>query len=232
MRMLSLVVLVGLSIASFTIRRRLPPVAAKREIPFISLKPLKSPAFSMYCLALLFQIIGFYTFITYVASTAVTKGAVSLQFGYLSIAILNATTGVGRVVANMVAHKFGAFNIIIPSLALSGAILCGGWPAVENEIALVAVTVTYALCAAPHNALASRTIWVFADSGDVSLRIGLFNIFAAIAGLIGAPTAGEVNKGVGIQAMGEYAGGCGIVASVLLFGSRYLLLGKKLRGKI
>ncbi|KAL0565984.1 hypothetical protein V5O48_016037, partial [Marasmius crinis-equi] len=104
MRVLGLIGFVGLMIANLTIRRRLPPV--KRESPFLSLRPLKSPAFALYCLALLFQIIGFYTFTTYVASTAVTTGVASLEFGYFLVAILNATTGLGRVVSNRIAPKY------------------------------------------------------------------------------------------------------------------------------
>ncbi|KAF9258501.1 MFS general substrate transporter [Marasmius fiardii PR-910] len=209
MRILSLVCGVGLLIASFAIQRRLPPVERRERGRFINqLRPLKSPAFSMYCLGLLFQVVGFYTFMTYVSSTAVTKGSISPQFGYFLIAVLNGTTGLGRVVANGVVRRFGAFNIIIPTLAISGAFLVGGWPVVDDKVGLVVLTVAYALCAAPHNALASRTISVFStsDSGDVSLRIGLFNVFAAVAGLVGPPTAGEVYMEGGMRALGGYAG--------------------------
>ncbi|KAJ8095748.1 hypothetical protein PM082_022855 [Marasmius tenuissimus] len=230
MRILGWIGFVALAITNITVRRRIKP--AKRETPYVSLKPLKKPAFALYCMALIFQIIGFYTFTTFVASTAVTKGVASPEFGYFLIAVMNATIGLGRVASRWVAPKYGPFNVIITSLAMSGVILVCGWTMVETEAELLTFTVAYALCAAPHNALAYESIYLVGGTGDMSLRIGLFNLFASIAGLVGPPTSGEINLNVGMRAMAGYAGGCALMASLLLFWSRYLILGKKVRGRI
>ncbi|KAK1216430.1 hypothetical protein PQX77_020950 [Marasmius sp. AFHP31] len=209
MRILGWVGFVGLAITNITVRRRLKPV--KRETPFVSFKPLKKPAFALYCMALIFQIIGFYT-----SSTAVTKGVASPEFGYFLIAVMNATTGLGRVASHWVAPRYGPFNVIIPSLAMSGVILVCGWTMVETEAELLTFTVAYALCAAPHNALAAESIYLFGGTGDLGLRIGLFNLFASIAGLVGPPTSGEINLNVGMRAMAGWMWIDGIAVVVLV----------------
>ncbi|KAL0060560.1 hypothetical protein AAF712_012648 [Marasmius tenuissimus] len=234
-----------------TVRRR-NKNTVKGKTPFFSLKPLRNLAFGLYCLAYALHIIGFFTFATYVSSTAVVRGVTSPEFGYFLIGVLNAVTGLGRIPARWTASKCGSLNVTIPSLAISGTILAGGWTATKNNAGLVMFTIAYGLCAAPFSVLATDSTHLFdvpknkvdpkdesdpggtSDTSHVGLRISLLNLFASIGGLVGPLTSGEVNLDVGIRAMAGYAGGCALLASLLLLGTVYMLtdrrLGRELEG--
>ncbi|KAK1216425.1 hypothetical protein PQX77_020945 [Marasmius sp. AFHP31] len=223
MRILGWISFITLAMANITTRRGTKNTF-KGKTPFFSFKPLRHLAFVLYCLAYAVYIIGFFTFATYVSSTAVVRGVISPEFGYFLIGVLNATTGLGRIPARWASSRYGPLNVIIPSLAISGAILAGGWTAVKNDAGLVVFTIAYGLCSAPHSALAADSIHLFnvpkgnvdsKDEGDLDstsdtslagLRISLLNLFASIGGLVGPLTSGEVNLDVGMRAMAGYAG--------------------------
>ncbi|KAJ8095753.1 hypothetical protein PM082_022860 [Marasmius tenuissimus] len=251
MRILGWIGFVTLAVTNITVKRR-DKNTVKGKNPFFSLKLLGNLAFGSYCLAYALHIIGFFTFATYVSSTAVIRGVTSPEFGYFLIGVLNAATGLGRIPARWAASRYGPLNVTIPSLAISGAILAGGWTATKNNAGLVMFTIAYGPCAAPFSALATDSTHIFdvqknkvdpkdesdpggtSDTSHVGLRISLLNLFASIGGLVGPLTSGEVNLDVGMRAMAGYAGGCALLASLLLLGTVYLLtdrrLGRELEG--
>ncbi|KAK7039111.1 hypothetical protein VNI00_010296 [Paramarasmius palmivorus] len=202
MRVFALIELVTLSFANIIIRRRLPPTYPQG--PLIGIKPLKSLQFVAYCLATLLVYVGLYTFMTYIAATAVSKG-IPESASYNLVAIMNGSSGVGRIAAGVIATYIGPINHMIPSTFIAGiVILC--WPTVETQPAFIAIAIVFGFSAGSYAALLWQPIIDLGDKDELSRRVGLLMLFLACAGLFGPPTSGEVNKAAGIRAMGIYAG--------------------------
>ncbi|KAF5387456.1 hypothetical protein D9757_007767 [Collybiopsis confluens] len=177
----------GTVIPIAALKRRLPPSPRSNGIFNLEMfKSFKSPAFTIYCLSSFFIYLGFYT-----------------------LAIANASSGVGRVLAGWCGDKFGAMNILVPFTTLAGAMTCV-WPFMQSKGGLIAVVVLYGLSSGSYGALVSVPVIETLEQGDtgrdLGRRLGLAGTFLASGGLLGPPLSGLVLKARGIQAMGIYAG--------------------------
>ncbi|EEB93785.1 hypothetical protein MPER_07517 [Moniliophthora perniciosa FA553] len=103
-RVIGFIALTCLLLANLTIRRRLPPTYPKG--PLLSVKPLKSIPFVTYCIATLLVYFGLYTFMTYVASTAVLNSVPEI-FSFNLVAIMNGSSGIGRLAAGIIGNRIG-----------------------------------------------------------------------------------------------------------------------------
>ncbi|KAF5367908.1 hypothetical protein D9757_011252 [Collybiopsis confluens] len=141
-RIIGFILLVGLAVANLALKRRLPPSPRSNGIFNLEMfKSFKSPAFTIYCLSSFFIYLGFYTLLTYVSVTATSIG-ISESFSFYLVAIANASSGVGRVLAGWCGDKFGAMNILVPFTTLAGAMTCV-WPFMQSKGGLIAVVVLY-----------------------------------------------------------------------------------------
>ncbi|KAG7087559.1 hypothetical protein E1B28_013514 [Marasmius oreades] len=227
MRVLGFIILTSLTVAVLTVRRRIPP--SHPSGPLLGLKPLKTPAFVIWCVATLFVYLGNYTFLAYVASTAVSKGF-SRDFSFTLVAIVNGSSGLGRVSAGIIADYIGSMNHMIPATAITAATVLA-WPAARTQSSLVATSALYGLSAGSYGALLWHPILDLGDPEEMSRRIAILMLSLACAGLVGPPMSGEVNSAAGMQAMGFFAGGCMLTGVLIACFGRYLLL-KKTWGKI
>ncbi|KAK7039083.1 hypothetical protein VNI00_010247 [Paramarasmius palmivorus] len=227
MRVFALIELVALSITNISIRRRLPPTYP--EGPLLGIKPLKSLPFAVYCAATFFVFVGFYTFTTYIASTAVSKG-ISETFSYNLVAILNGSSGISRIAAGVVASYTGPMNHMIPFTIVAGiVILC--WPAVETQSAFIAIAIALGFSNGSYNALLWQPIIDLGDKDELSRRVAILMLSLGCAGLFGPSISGEVNKEAGVRAMGIYAGVCTLIGVMLALMARHMML-RSVFGKI
>ncbi|KAI3609927.1 MFS general substrate transporter [Moniliophthora roreri] len=166
---------------------------------------------------------------TYVASTAVLNG-IPEGFSFNLVAIMNGSSGIGRLAAGIIGNRIGPMNHMIPSTIVSGLVILA-WPAVRSQSAFIAVVVVFGFTAGSYSALLWQPILDLGDADELSRRVGIMMIFLACAGFLGPPTAGEVNNAAGMQAMTIYAGGCTLVGVALVLVARHMML-KKVFGKI
>ncbi|KAF9263218.1 MFS general substrate transporter [Marasmius fiardii PR-910] len=227
MRALALIMFIFLSIANLTIRGRLPP--SYPNGPLISLKPLRTLCFVVWCFGTFFVYLGTYTFQSYVASVAVSKGSTP-NFSFSLVAIMNGSSGLGRVSAGIIADHIGSMNNMIPSTILTAAIVLA-WPAASTSSGLITISALYGFSAGSFAALLWNPIFDMGEPEELSRRVGILMLFLACSGLSGPPMSGAVDSAGGLQAMSIFAGGCILVGVILAFLTRYMIL-KRLRGKI
>ncbi|KAF9264599.1 MFS general substrate transporter [Marasmius fiardii PR-910] len=227
MRVLGFMFLTVLTVAILTVRRRIPP--SHSSSPLLGLKPLKTPAFAMWCVGTLFMYFGLYSFLSYVASTAVSNGF-SRDFSFTLVAIVNGCSGIGRVSAGIVANYIGPVNHMIPATTITTAVVLA-WPAATTQASLLTITVLYGLSAGSIGALLWSPILDLGEREEVSQRVGILMLSLACAGLVGPPMTGEVSSAAGMTAMGAFAGGCMLVGVSFACVARYMLI-RKMWGKI
>ncbi|KAG7087329.1 hypothetical protein E1B28_013304 [Marasmius oreades] len=227
MRTVALIMLICLSFACLTTRRRLPP--SYPTGPLIGLKPLKTPAFVVWCFATLFVYIGAYTFQSYVASMAVSKGF-STNFSFTLVAIMNGSSGLGRMAAGVIARYIGPMNHMIPSTIITAAIVLA-WPAALTSSGLITISTLYGLSAGSFAALLWHPILDLGEPEELSRRVGILMLFLGCAGLGGPPMLGEIKSTFGFHAMSAFGGGCMLFGVILALFTRYMLL-KRLWGKL
>ncbi|KAF9259565.1 MFS general substrate transporter [Marasmius fiardii PR-910] len=227
MRVLGLIFFTSLTIAILTVRRRIP--ASKNPSPHarrLGLKPFKSPAFVMWCLATLFIYLGMYTCelllfsrlaalnnsnpstidLAFVASTAVSKG-LSQNFSFILVAIYNGSQIIGRVSAGIIGNYIGPLNHMIPATTVTAAVVFA-WPAATTRASLVIVSVLYGFSAGSFGSLLWHPIFDLGEQEELSQRVGIMMLFIALAAQVGPPMSGAVMSTAGMTVMGVFAGEC------------------------
>ncbi|KAI6138382.1 hypothetical protein BKA82DRAFT_4237407 [Pisolithus tinctorius] len=139
------------------------------------------------------------------------------QLFILLVAIVNATTGLGRLSAGLLADRIGPLNVMIPFTGLVG-ILTFAWPYASSRGALVAISVIYGFASGTYVSLLLAPPMAIGDVGDVERRVGMFLTIAALGTLVGVPISGAINTRTGdFKDSGVYAGGAVTCSVLLLF---------------
>lgn len=226
-RVVALVELFMLTIAIATLKRRIePPTQAG---PFFAWHDFKKPAFNVLILSGVLGFLGLYTFLTYIDLSA-TRVGISPGFSFYLVSIANAGSGLGRVVSGVLSDQFGAITVIGP-LTLLCAVMTYLWPFVTTEGALIAIGIVYGCCSGAYVTLLTVPTVTMGDMHDSGRRMGSFLTCITLGAVVGPPISGAIAQGTdGFRAVGYYAGSCILGSVVLLYLTKYLIVGR-LRGK-
>ncbi|KAJ7580900.1 major facilitator superfamily domain-containing protein [Mycena floridula] len=223
MRILALIVLFFVGLTNLTLKRRLPPT--KSNPGLFDLNCLRRPAFAMFCISSFFVFLGIYTLLTYADISAISVGF-SDEFSFYFIAIANASSGVGRCAAGVLADIIGPINVMIPLTTIAG-ILTYIWPFARTDATLITVVVLYGFTSGAYISLLSHPLALFGDTADLGRRLGLLMSIISLGALIGPPISGMINNRTGrFQDVGIYAGTMVLFGIGLMAVSRRLLLGR------
>ncbi|KAJ7690321.1 hypothetical protein B0H14DRAFT_3532385 [Mycena olivaceomarginata] len=99
--------MVTLSVANLCVAGRLPPIKASNGI--FGSRVFRNPPFAVYCAAPFVVSFGSFTVLIYIGSSAVAAG-ISRNFAFYWVAIINASSGVGRVLCGLLGDRLGAMN--------------------------------------------------------------------------------------------------------------------------
>ncbi|KAL0946435.1 hypothetical protein HGRIS_012658 [Hohenbuehelia grisea] len=221
MRIIGFILLITLGIGCLTLQRRLPPVNVAGGL--LNLRAFRSATYSIYCASAFCVFLGIYTVLTYIDVSATHMG-ISPDFSFYLVAIVNASSGLGRFISGIVADMYGPMNAMIPMTAFA-AVLTFAWPFAQNMRALIVVAVLYGFSSGTYTSLLQKPIMELGDTGDVGRRIGMFQTILAVGALSGPPISGAINSATGdFQATGYYAGSVILVGVGLMCISRHLVL--------
>ena len=201
-RVVALIDLVLLTVATLCIRSRLPPRKATKESIMPDFRIFREPVFALTTLAVFFVEWGLFVPIGFLTSYALANG-VDTTFSYQLLAILNVGSCFGRYFPGLMADKIGHFNAMILTITLCLVSTWAIWlPAGGN----VAVIVLYAI------------IFGFASGSGISLtpvcvgqlcRVENYGRYYAtcytlvsFGSLTGIPIAGALIKACGGQYWG------------------------------
>ncbi|KAJ3855387.1 major facilitator superfamily domain-containing protein, partial [Lentinula lateritia] len=166
--------------------------------------------FLLYCSASFSIYLGYYTFTTYIATSAISNG-VPVNFSFYLVAICNACSGLSRLTSGFIADRLGAINLMVPATCLSAAIYYI-WPFSHSQVGFVFLSVFYGISIGPLASLVSSPVLDLGDRNQLGQRIGILMSMVSVAMLAGAPISGAINTSQGPVSMGLFAG---TVAQVL-----------------
>ncbi|KIJ16643.1 hypothetical protein PAXINDRAFT_74786 [Paxillus involutus ATCC 200175] len=182
--------LVVLGVANLATDRRLPPTNVKGGL--FNWAAFKNPAYTVYYISGMSVFLGLYTGLLSISFTTPIHDGISNDFAIYLVAIVNGSSGCGRIIGGFLGDRFGALNIMTPFVALAG-IVTFAWPfscGAYVSIQLVPL----------------RTM---GGIEDVERRTGMFMTLAAFGAVAGPPISGAINSATrGFEDVGWYAGEC------------------------
>ncbi|KAG1756873.1 MFS general substrate transporter [Suillus paluster] len=202
-RVFGFILMATLGMANILLERRLPPRNVHGGL--FNLKAFRNKAYTTYCISGIMTLLGLYTVLTYLSVSAVAIG-VPKDFAFYLIAIANATSVFGRLLAGLMADKVGALNVMVPYTIVSG-IMSFAWPFAKNESQLIAIAAIYGFSYGGYVSLFSAPVVAMGTMEDAGRRVGMFMSLIAFGGLAGPPISGAVRTATaGFVEAGYYAG--------------------------
>ncbi|KAJ3875671.1 MFS general substrate transporter [Lentinula edodes] len=200
-RVFASIILFGLVMGNLTIKQRKSLIVKGHLLDF---SPMKSSIFLLYCSASFSIYLGYYTFTTYIATSAISNG-VPVSFSFYLVAICNACSGLSRLTSGFIADRLGAINLMVPATCLSAAIYYI-WPFSHSQVGFILLSVFYGISIGPFASLVSSPVLDLGDRNQLGQRIGILMSLVGVAMLAGAPISGAVNTSQGPVSMGLFAG--------------------------
>jgi len=118
----------------------------------------------------------------------------SRTLAFYSLAIINAGSVPGRLIPNILADKYGRFNILTPVTACTGILLWAMF-GIQNNAGMIVFALLYGFFSGAFLSLLPPLIVTLSkDVSEVGIRMGIGFFIAAFANLIGTPIDGALLK--------------------------------------
>ncbi|QRV85479.1 major facilitator superfamily transporter [Ceratobasidium sp. AG-Ba] len=191
-RATAFVVLGCLVAANLMMKTRLPPKADRAPPPPPDIRGIVTHGVFQLTVAGSFLImLGIWFPIFYVQLFAIVHD-IDANLAFYSLAILNASSIFGRTIPNLLADKFGIFNVIIPCSAIVGVLVFAMF-GVKSAGALIVFSILYGFFSGAFVSLISPMFVALArHMHEVGARLGLGFAVVGIATLIGTPISGAL----------------------------------------
>lgn len=200
---------------------RLPDSSKTKRKPrsLIDATALKDWPFLLFLLGCFVIFLGLYTPYVYIQSYALTESITSPNLALYVLAILNASSILGRILPILLAQRLGPMNIIIgTAFVLSTTCLC--LTTTTNLAGLLAANIVYGFFTGTFFAL-QPTVFVrlTSDPRTMGTRFGMAFAVMSLALLFGPPISGALMGELGYKAawiwagLAIFAGGLAIAAS-------------------
>lgn len=207
-RIVGFIVLILMVFACMAVKPRVPP----RKTRLFLIDPWKQARFVMFIAALLVIFVGMFTPIFYLPAYATTQGMGSALAGYL-IAIVNATSTIGRIVPGILADKYGNLNTFSIGGIITGIIVFCMTFATSNG-GLIAYAAFFGLGSGTIMSGAAASLSRCADDpSEVGTYMGMGMAVAGVGALIGPPINGAI-----VQATGGYFAVCMFSGAITVAG--------------
>ncbi|KAK5037418.1 hypothetical protein LTR13_004575 [Exophiala sideris] len=196
--------------------RLLPPQRRK----LFDLSAWKDPAYDLYVLGAFVAFIGTFTPYFYIGLYALKLHVTSEQTAFYLVAVITSGGILGRVVPNLLAAKFGMYNVLIPCGIFSG-VLAIEFIGVKSLASIIVVGVLYGFFSGALLSLAPAiSVQLAPNRALIGNRMGM--AFSSVAGsfLIGPPVAGAILDHHGFSGAFAFAGATSIAGALILVVSR------------
>jgi MFS family permease len=201
-----------LTISILITQTRHPP--AKRPRALIDLAAFRFPVFVIFSTGLCLAFIGLYIPYFYIATYAERLLNVSYNLSFNFLAILNAASLFGRIIAGVLADKLGSINVMI-TFTIASSILAYAWIAIHDLSGLIVFCVLYGFCSGAVISLPTTVVAGFVpDLQLIGTWMGMSFSFGGLGVLIGNPIDGSILN----IPQNKFTGGIIFCASTLLAG--------------
>ncbi|KZV72788.1 MFS general substrate transporter [Peniophora sp. CONT] len=199
-------------------RRKLFEVEAWKEMPY-----------TLFCIGNFLSFMG--TFVPFFSLPAYASAHTSASpiLAFYTLAILNASSAVGRIISSVFADKVGPLNMVIPCAFIT-SILAFCWISVDSVGSLVVFAVLYGVFSGSLLALARASVASLTkDIGRMGTRMGMASALGGIGLLIGNPVAGAlVNTETGNYTRAQaFTGAIVMGAAIFMALARFAAVGPR-----
>ncbi|KAF2703806.1 putative MFS monocarboxylate transporter [Pleomassaria siparia CBS 279.74] len=221
-----------LCISCFTIKSRIPP--AKTPVKFMDfVKPLSELPFLLMTASMFFLFLGLFVPFIFISVEATVNGMSPLNSIYL-VAVMNATSIVGRTLPAPLADKYGRFNVLIIMSWLTTLFTLAIWIPANTEAKRWVFSSFFGVSSGTLVSMSPALVAQISDVRQIGVRTGTMYTFVAIAVLIGNPVASSLvtDHHTNYRNLKIFAGCAMAIGSVLLMASRIAISGFKLKAKV
>ncbi|KAJ1719050.1 hypothetical protein LPJ61_006395, partial [Coemansia biformis] len=134
---------------------------------------------------------GYWALTFYIGTTVQLLGG-SQQTGSNMLLVLNAGSAVGRILAGLVADKFGSINTLLLSLILTVVIEMPLWMTARSTAPLYVLCALYGMISPTFISLNPVIIAKYFDTEALASVMGMVNFFSGVGGLAGNLSQGEI----------------------------------------
>ncbi|GIJ84575.1 hypothetical protein Asppvi_003422 [Aspergillus pseudoviridinutans] len=217
-RIVGFIILPFMAFASVAVKPRLPP----RKTRLFLLSPYRDLRFITLFVALFFMFFGMFTPFFYLTTYATTRGMHTALAGYL-LAIVNATSTLGRIIPGILADKYGRLNTFaIGGVATGIIVLC--MTSATTNAGLIVYAVFFGFTS---GTIISSASAAFAscpkDPQDVGTYMGMGMAVAGLGALIGPPINGAIfDASGGFFQVCMFSGAMAVVGGFIAFAGKSL----------
>ncbi|KAF8810257.1 MFS general substrate transporter [Phlegmacium glaucopus] len=156
------------------------------------------------------------------------KNGIAPGLAFYTIAILNGSSVIGRVIPNLFVYRFGPFNVIIPCVLIASALVFCTL-AVKDVAGTMVFAILYGFFSGSYIGLLAPVIGSTAvNDSEIGARLGVCFTFTGFGGLIGTPIAGALLSSSFIWWRPIlFSGLCVFSGALCFFTSRFLIARRK-----
>ncbi|OTB00546.1 hypothetical protein M426DRAFT_324213 [Hypoxylon sp. CI-4A] len=214
-----------ISVSLFTLRKR---TEAAEIRSLIDRQALGERPYVIYCLGISFSYLAFFVPIFYLQNYALSHGLEGRTVALYLVAILNASSVLGRLTPSLIANRIGAIHTFFISITLAG-ITVFSWINTNTGAGNIAFACFFGFFSGGIVALPAVVLTSFTtDLSRLGTRLGMSSMLNGVASLIGTPIAGAIlgatGNYVGIQL---FAGFLLMVTAAFIAALRFVITGKK-----
>lgn len=190
LRALALICLSLTVAANFLIRSRLP--AAQNASPHPHARIFRTRGFTPTVVAVFLAQFASFLPLSYMSSYALSRGF-SEAFSFQVVAILNASSAVGRIAAGWAADGIGPFNANVACSALAALACFGVWlPAGGTEPGIIVFAVVFGCASGGSVSLAPVSVGRLCKTQEYGRYYGACYTIASLVVLFAIPVAGQL----------------------------------------
>jgi len=203
-RTLGFIVLFFCAVGALFQKSRLKPKKGTRKT--VDIRVLREISFTLTTAAIVFADIGALIPVTYLTSYA-HANSMTIEQSYTLMSILNAASVLGRLLPAYAADRYGRFNTMVVTTAISAILTVSLWlRSGSNQAAIISYTVLFGFWSGSAISMSPVCIAQISKTEDFGKRYGTAYAFIGIGVLVSLPIAGQVLKAQTHDGKEEYWG--------------------------
>jgi len=177
--------------ANLLIRPNYAPKHTKPPVPKLS-KLFTDPPYVVTTTGAVLIAFGLFFVYFYIQLFTLTRGGISENFSFYTLAIVNGASVFGRTIPNIVADKVGITPIFVPLTGIAGAIIFA-MLGLKNVGGIVIFCLLYGFTSGAYVSMAGPLFASMADHlSEMGIRMGIALGCMGIAALVGTPIVGAL----------------------------------------
>ncbi|RDW91653.1 hypothetical protein BP5796_02818 [Coleophoma crateriformis] len=229
MRISAFLILVLLVIVNLTVKSRVPPQPQHMSRGTL-LQPFREVPMVLLLVGFFFLTFGVFIPINYLVIQAIDEGMSDSLAQYL-IALLNAASLFGRIIAGILSDRIGTYNILVTACYLAGVLSLALWIPATSNAGIIMFSILFGFASGAYVALAAALVVRISPSPEIGYRTGILFLVGSVSGITASPIAGAIlqSRGGSYIGMQVFSGITLLVGTTFVFGTRLYKTGLVLR---